>query len=457
MILDDGSSIHGEVLDGPKDSEVLRVAVLRGKDRVVVEVPKAAVRFVRQLNSAEERLSAKGSDALVAGEIKKAIGLFGQLVKLRPNDSRAHRELGFALLLANRAKDALAPLQEACALDPLDLEAHMELAQAHEGLGQVDPAADAYRKATRIGPKHVNAWRALAQLLLIRGTPESQREALDCLRRAAKADPTSEDVVLEWASAILAKDPKASRAVLTAFATRLPSAARVGRALAKLDAVAGEYKQAGDRLARHVARGLKAPVGELIEAELALYRWLQDPSKAPSPAGTDASTLSAPALDAADRRLGILLDALPDDARLQLAVARLRLRTNRYGDCRAWLEQAALAGSPDVAEDALLLQEVALTLQRAALVPGVSAPTALLGASPSLPRARRLVRLAPWLEASHATLGGVFEAQGKFDRAGDAYVDGAKAVPDEHASRRLQEAARGARLKAAEQRRNKGT
>ena len=457
MILDDGSSIHGEVLDGPKDSTLLRVAVLRGKDRVVVEIPRATIRFVRQLNTLEERLSAKGSEALVAGRLSIAIELYGQLVKRRPTDSRVHRELGFALLLANRAKEALAPLQEACALDPLDLEAHMELAQAHEGLGQVDPAADAYRKATRIGPKHVTAWRALAQLLLIRGTAESQREALDCLRRAAQADPTSEDVVLEWASAILGKDPKEARNILTAFATRLPSAARVGRALAKLDAVAGEYKLAGDRLARLVARGLKAPVGELIEAELALYRWLQDPGKAPSPAGTDASTLSAAALDAADRRLGILLDALPDDARLQLAVARLRLRTGRYGESRSWLEQAALDGSAEVAEDALLLQEVALTLQRAALVPGVSTPTALLGPSPSLPRARRLVRLVPWLEASYGTLGGVLEARGEFDHAGDVYVDGAKTVRDEPASRRLQEAARSARLKAAEQRRNKGT
>jgi Flp pilus assembly protein TadD len=457
VILADGTSLRGELV-GEKDPQVLRIAIVRAGDRVVIEIPRAQVRFVRQLNDAEERLSLEAEHLLLIGDTDRALATLRDLVKRRPKDARAHRELGFALLLANRAGDALAPLQEACALDPIDVEAHLQLAQALDGLGKSDGAIDAYRKATRIGPRHVAAWLSLARLLLARGQGADRIVAFDALRRAAGLDPPSEAAALEWASAILqggAGDQAArtaeARRILAAFAKRVPTSALAGRALAQLDAVAGRYGDAAARLDELTEKGaagrMSEGLRERLAAELALYRWLKDPSAADSPAGTEAAAVAKGDLPAAERRLALLLEARPEDARLMIALARVLIRAEQHPSARLWLERAARVGLDELAEDALLLQQALVGLEKS--------PATLLGEAPSLPRCDRLVRLLPWLEAAHATKGRALLRLGRFHDAADAYVDGAKRVNDPEGERRLGDAARAARKQAATKVRNR--
>ena len=130
-----------------------------------------------------------------------------------------------------------------------------------------------------------------------------------------------------------------------------------------------------------------------------------------------------------------------------IALARVLIRDERYAPARLWLERAARVGAPDLAEDALLLQQAAVSLEKS--------PKTLLGEAPSLPRCDRLVRLLPWLEAAHTTKGRALARLGRFHDAADAYVDGAKLVRDPAGEKRLQEAARAARKQGATKARNR--
>ena len=448
VVLKDGTTLRGEVLG--EEAGVLKVAVVRGADRLVLEVPRAQVHLVRRLNNAEERLVTGAEAALLEGNAKGAVELLGKLVVLRPRDARAHRELGFALLLAGRHKDALAPLQEACALDPIDVEAHLQLAQTLAKFRKLDGAITAYRKATRIGPAHVQAWRSLARLLLQRARGADRHEAFDAFRRAAKEDPENESLVLEWAMALIPESPAKARKVLETFIATAPRAALAGRALAQLDAVEGAFVRARKRVEGLLERkDLAPPMRERLEAEAALYGWLHAPAGMASPPGTDAGSVKDVAK--AERRLGYLLEVLPDEPRLQLAMARVLLRKQRLPRCRQFLERAALAGPPEVAEDALLLQEVALVLGREG-----DPPRTFLGEQPSLLRAKRLAHLAPWLEATHRTLGLVLSRQGQFTEAAATFLQGSQRMKDKAAKQRLVAEAREASKLADKKARNAG-
>jgi tetratricopeptide (TPR) repeat protein len=457
VILWDGSVVRGR-LEGPLDGPVLKVVVRRGDDEATVEVPAAKVRRIRRLAADEERLVVRAEESLLAGDHARAVAVLEALVRLRPKDPRAHRELGFALLLAERPHDAVGPLQKAVEIDAIDVEAHLLLARALESSKKLGPAIDAYRQATRVGPKHVRAWRALARLLLERATQEDRREALDAFRRASKEDPADEAVALEWAQALLEQDPAQARAVLEGFVKRQPKAVRAGRALAQLEAVQGKHAAAVERLDALLAEpGLPPDLRERLAAEVSLYAWLASGAKAPAPPGTDAAELFPAALPAAERTLVLQLELLPEDGRLHLALARVLLRANRIEDARGVLERAALAGPAAVAEDALVLQEAAGVLLGAARIAGVPAPRVLLGEGASEPRARRLVALVPWAEAAHVTLAEVLVRAGDFAGAAKAYRAGAGAVADAAARMRLTALADQAEAEAERKRRNAGT
>ncbi|RMG14143.1 MAG: tetratricopeptide repeat protein [Planctomycetota bacterium] len=453
----DGTVLRGDVVEGTDPEGPLVVAVEREGQRALVEVPRAEVRRVRRLSDVEERLLARASEALLAARPTQAVAFLEQLVARRPTDPTAHRELGFALLMAGELQQALAPLEEACALDPIDVDARLLLAQAYERAARPGDAIEAYRRAVRAGPRHVRAWRALARLLLRRGAQGDREEALDALRRASAEDPLDEATALAWAAALLPDRRAEARAVLRAFVGRAPTSPAAARALAKLEAMDGRAAEARALLAPALAReDLPLSLRERLRAEDALYAWLAADRATPSPEGTDAAALADPdRLAAAERRLAWQLELLPDEGRLHLALARVLLRAGRVAAARAELERAALAGPPPVAEDALLLQEAALALERAALVP--NAPRDLLGPKPSVARTARLAALLPWRAEAHTAHGAALEREGHFAAAAEAYRTGAARVPEPAARERLAGLAARAAAEAARKRRNEGT
>lgn len=470
----DGTELRGEILE--ETGVVVRIAVQKGGDRVVVDVPRGAVRAVRRLGGEPARLAAAADAALVAGDVEGAIAALRRLAAL-VDDARSQRELGFALLLAGRPAEAMPALARACALDPIDLEAHLQLAHAVEATGQVDEAIDAWRRATRLGPRHVQAWRSLARLLLARAQPRDGEEALRALELAARQDPAHEGVVLDRARALVTTSSPAwltgplqgapepagageARALLAAFVERraaegagAPNAARL---LAELEARRGAFAAARDRAAEAAARSdVPAEVRARLAAEAARWSWHQDGCATPAPPDLDAGQEGAD-LAWAEQGLSLLLEgsaAGGDDGRLWLARARVRLRAGRADAAAEDLEQAALAGATGagvigaVVGDALLLQEARVALAAGRPLLADAAPL----------KAARLAGLMPWEPAAHAAHGQALLRDGRPADAGRAF-DRAAARARSAEERALHEAAAAsARDEAERRRRNAGT
>ncbi|MCO5171871.1 MAG: tetratricopeptide repeat protein [Planctomycetes bacterium] len=463
VILRDGTSIHGEVVEERPD--LVRVAVARGLDRVVIDLPRAQVHWVRRLAAADARLQRDAEAALVRGDVAAAISALRRLVEARPDDPRARRELGFALLLQGDHAGAAAALERACALDGLDFEAHLQLAQALEALGRTDDAIERFRRATRLGPRHVVAWRGLSRLLLARGARRDREEALDALARASREAPDDEGLALARAAALAAPGPDGdldptglaqARAVLEALVARRPDAAAATRSLGRLLAAAGEAGRAKERLAALAAREDAPPeVRDGAAAEAALYGWLAAGLRGPAPGDLDAGHDDVDLARAA-RALDLLLDDLPHPAlapRLLLARARVALRGQDLDEAGEWLEHAALAAAaagPDagsVLADALLLQEVVVALRRAG---------PLLGPEVAIAKARQAARLLPWLPAAHEALARALERDGAYEDAALAFTRAAARAAERDERDRLEAAAAAARDAAARRERNRG-
>jgi tetratricopeptide (TPR) repeat protein len=462
VILKDGTSIRGLVMDDQGD--VVRIAVLRGQDRVVVELPRGLVHWVRRLAEADAQLERDAQEALVKGDLAAAVAGLRQLATARPQDARAQRELGFALLLQGAPEEAARALERACTLDPIDFESHLQLAQALEALGRGDDAITRYRQAAHLGPRHVVAWRSLARLLLGRGAAKDLEEARRALGRAALEAPDQEAIVLEQVDALLpgwqcgapeTAEPgaaAAARALLEQHVGRRPGAVVAGRWLARLLACTGDPSRGRDRaLAIAAAPEAAPPMRERARAEASLYGWLAAGLPGAAPPDLDAGEPGCD-LEWAGRALELLLDDLPWPAvegRLLLARARVALREERPDEAGAWLESAALT-APDALPDALLLQEVVASHARE------PRSHALFGANVATAKARRAAALAPWLAATHESLARALERDGAFDEAALCWDRAAARSQDPTERARLEAAAAAARDAHARRDRTRG-
>lgn len=472
VILRSGRVIRGEVLPAETETGPLRVRVKRGQKVAVVELGRAEVRYIRRLGADAERILRQVDEALAAGNATQAAKILTTYLKKNPEDARAYRELGFALLLANSPAPAANALEEACRRDPQDLESRLSLASAQDRLGRRNAAIESYREAGTLAPKHARTWLRLADLLLrrwqarlqaietlppekaspkgetgkavpvgprareLRAAQADRKEALEAFEHAKRADPRDEEVVLTHARVILEgpEGAKLAREVLGRFLRRVPQAAGAARLLAQLEAAAGQHRQALLRVIELLKRrDLLPELREHLEAEAALYAWLKDGAKTPTPPGTDASADGLD-LNRARLRLLLLLDLLPDEPRLLLALARVELRAGELSQARIWLDRVALSLGPKaegpqadvIRSDAAILSRISARLLKAKIVPGVQAPKVFFGPTVALRQAARTAALAPWLPAAHKTHGAALERAAKFQEAAKAYARGAQ-------------------------------
>jgi len=472
VILRSGRVIRGEVLPTESETAPLRVRVKRGQKSAVLEVERAEVRYIRRLGSDAERVLRQVDEALAGGEAERAAKILTDYLKKNPQDARAYRELGFALLLANKPGAAANALEEACRRDAQDLESRLSLASAQQQIGRRDAAIESYRQAATLAPKHARTWLRLADLLLrrwqarlkaidnlpplpkgakegsegdraqeLRSAQADRKEALEAFEHAKRADPRDEEVVLTHARVIL-EGPEGedlAREVLGRFLRRVPQAAGAARLMAQLEAASGKHRQALLRVIELLKRrDLLPELREHLEAEAALYAWLKDGAKTPAPPGTDAGADGVD-LDRARLRLVLLLDLLPDEPRLLVALARVELRAGELAEARSWLDRVALAlgpraeGSPaaqaladQARADAAILARVSATLLKSKIVPGLPAPKVFFGPKVALSQAARTAALIPWLPAAHRTHGAALERAGEFQEAAKAYARGAQ-------------------------------
>lgn len=98
------------------------------------------------------RLVQQASELRAQGRIDEAVNHIRQALKLDPENSDLHRELGITFLLDKDWKRARVEMIEAIRHDRSDADAHNGLGYALEKLGDLDGAVKEYRIATRLEP-----------------------------------------------------------------------------------------------------------------------------------------------------------------------------------------------------------------------------------------------------------------------------------------------------------------
>jgi hypothetical protein len=86
------------------------------------------------------------------GRLEEAVVQLREALKLDPENSDLHRELGITFLLGKDWKRARVEMLEAIRHDPTDADAYNGLGYALEKMGDLDAAVKQYRMATHLDP-----------------------------------------------------------------------------------------------------------------------------------------------------------------------------------------------------------------------------------------------------------------------------------------------------------------
>ena len=126
---------------------------------------------------------------MAADAFELSVPLLEQAVRLAPRDAEVRRILVVALHQLDRGRDALPHAREAIRLDPGDPAAQaFEIAGALEEAGDLEGAADQFRRTIAIDPDQPAAWIRLAFILSKNGKPA---DAVPVFERAAELRPGS--------------------------------------------------------------------------------------------------------------------------------------------------------------------------------------------------------------------------------------------------------------------------
>ena len=95
--------------------------------------------------------------------------IWADTVAKRPQDPRAHNNLGTVLQRAGRIDEAITHYEQALRIRPDDAKAHNNLGTALQGAGRIDEAIAHYEQALRIKPDDAGAHNNLANVFLAEG------------------------------------------------------------------------------------------------------------------------------------------------------------------------------------------------------------------------------------------------------------------------------------------------
>ena len=123
-------------------------------------------------------------------DYKSALTIWRDTVEKRPNNPRAHNNLGNALLRTGRIGEAIAHYEQALRLKPDYAEAHNALGFALAQTGRIEDAIAHFEQALRIKPDDANAHSNLGTAL---GQTGRMPEAMEHLEQALRLKPGSAD------------------------------------------------------------------------------------------------------------------------------------------------------------------------------------------------------------------------------------------------------------------------
>lgn len=145
-----------------------------------------------------------------------ALDAFGDALDTNPNDPAAHRERAEALQAIDRLDEARAEFVITLLLDSADVPAWIGLGQIHAAEDRLDAAVTAFRRATALEPRNVEARYALARALVRLGRSAEGQQELEAFERL------QEQAVAEERQRYLDRLEEIERAVDPASGVRQP-------------------------------------------------------------------------------------------------------------------------------------------------------------------------------------------------------------------------------------------
>ena len=138
----------------------------------------------------QDRL-ARALEALGHADFPAAINLLEELVVEDSANAHAWSQLGACYLETQRPSDAMEALSRAVQAAPLDAQAHYLLGNACGSLGQLDRAADCYRRALELDSHHAKAEEFLMKVESLIESREHYRTGLSLL---FSSNPSRDDL-----------------------------------------------------------------------------------------------------------------------------------------------------------------------------------------------------------------------------------------------------------------------
>jgi len=169
-----------------------------------------------------------------------------EILKAVPGHPRARLILGAAHRIGGHTALALDVLEPLVREQAQSAPAHIELAIAQSEAGRTADAIATSRKALKLKPDSIDAWRILADLLDAAGDPAEADQARARYLKTATKDPR----LMEAAAALVANDLPAAEARLRPHLVRHPTDVAALRMLAEIAARLRRYGDAQSLLER---------------------------------------------------------------------------------------------------------------------------------------------------------------------------------------------------------------
>jgi Flp pilus assembly protein TadD len=148
--------------------------------RLKIDTP--AAEFARHVDLA--------ADAMKGRQYESAARELNEALRLSPDESTVHNNLGVALTELGRLEDAVAHLRKALELNPQFAEAYNNYGEALARKGALGDALARFEKAVALDPAHADAQKNLGSALAGAGRTA---EAIPHLRKAVEGKPDAAD------------------------------------------------------------------------------------------------------------------------------------------------------------------------------------------------------------------------------------------------------------------------
>ncbi len=156
-----------------------------GLEKALVEVDTATDRLLSSFP--KEMIFAAAYQANLKGQYNKAMSLYDKFLKMEPNSSEGHNNLGLACSNTGLFDAALTLFDKAIQLNPSNLVAHFNKAEVLFKREQYNEALELFEKVSIAAPEHADTYnyKGLCQEKL-----GDFRRALACYRKAYEIQPS---------------------------------------------------------------------------------------------------------------------------------------------------------------------------------------------------------------------------------------------------------------------------